>query len=127
MRTPNRPKTGRTMAPTPPKIGWTTRCSDPRRNTRADLHKPLKPLYVYTTDRRMPRTTVIILALLMFCASARGAQPSEHWAFKPITRPQPPAVSDGAWVRNPIDAFVLARLERENLKPVGEADKRTLI
>ena len=44
-----------------------------------------------------------------------------HWAFKKPTRPELPRVSDRDWVRNPVDAFVLARLEKENptdLKPL---------
>jgi len=38
-----------------------------------------------------------------------------HWAFTPPVRPVVPKVIDGGWVRNPIDAFVLARLEKEGL------------
>jgi hypothetical protein len=51
----------------------------------------------------------------------------QFWSFQPVHRPAPPQVSDRAWVRNPIDAFVLAKLEREGLKPSPEADKLTLI
>ena len=50
-----------------------------------------------------------------------------HWAFQPIVRPEPPVVRDRRWVRNPIDAFVLARLEAEGIGPSPEADRRTLI
>jgi hypothetical protein len=49
------------------------------------------------------------------------------WSFQPVQRPAPPEVSDRQWVRNPIDLFVLAKLEREGLKPAPEADKLTLI
>ena len=52
---------------------------------------------------------------------------SGHWAFRPNRRPTPPAVSDGAWVRNPIDAFVLARLEQEGLRPSPEAPSHALM
>ncbi len=51
----------------------------------------------------------------------------DHWAFRAPTRPEPPQVADAAWVRNPIDRFVLARLEKEGLPPSPEADKVTLI
>jgi mono/diheme cytochrome c family protein len=51
----------------------------------------------------------------------------DHWAFQPPKRLDPPAVRDRAWVRNPIDNFVLARLERENVKPSPEASKATLL
>lgn len=52
---------------------------------------------------------------------------SSHWAFQPIRQPRPPAVSDANWVRNPIDAFVLARLEREKIKPSPEASRTMLL
>jgi mono/diheme cytochrome c family protein len=52
---------------------------------------------------------------------------SGHWSFQPIEKPKPPVVSDSAWVRNPIDAFVLSRLEREGIRPSPEAEKTTLL
>src|SRR6185369_3286481 len=51
----------------------------------------------------------------------------EHWAFKPPVLPEVPRVKNSKWVRNPIDAFVLARLEREKIKPSSEADRVTLL
>lgn len=51
----------------------------------------------------------------------------KHWAFLNPVRPGLPFVKDKAWVRNPIDNFVLARLEQENLHPSVRADKTTLI
>lgn len=53
--------------------------------------------------------------------------PKEHWAFKPPVRPDPPMVSRSDWSQNPIDRFILARLEAEHLAPSPEADRRTLI
>ncbi len=58
---------------------------------------------------------------------AEGAQWQQHWSFIAPERPQPPAVSDPNWPRNPIDSFVLARLDRENLSALAEADRATLI
>jgi mono/diheme cytochrome c family protein len=53
---------------------------------------------------------------------------ADHWAFKvPAARPAPPAVRGSAWVRNPVDAFVLAKLEEKGLTPSPEADRRTLL
>jgi mono/diheme cytochrome c family protein len=52
---------------------------------------------------------------------------ANHWSFQPVVRPEVPAVQNAGWVRNPIDAFVLARLERDGLTPSPEADKVTLI
>ncbi len=60
-------------------------------------------------------------------AAGPAAVKSEHWAFQPITRPAEPAVKDGAWVRNPIDRFVLARLEAKGVRPSPEADRATLL
>ena len=57
-----------------------------------------------------------------------GSRPrAAHWAFVAPKRPAPPAVVRRAWVRNPIDAFVLARLEREGVEPSPEADRVTLL
>ncbi len=55
-----------------------------------------------------------------------GAPWEEHWSFAPLTRPPLPQVRSPEWVRNPIDRFVLARLEKEGLTPAREADRRTL-
>ncbi|MBO0800245.1 MAG: DUF1549 domain-containing protein, partial [Blastocatellia bacterium] len=56
-----------------------------------------------------------------------GAQWHEHWAYVAPKRPEPPQVKDSGWVRNPIDNFILARLEKEGLKPSPEAEKFTLL
>ncbi len=53
--------------------------------------------------------------------------PREHWAFKAPVRPPLPKVKNRQWARNEIDAFVLARLEKEGLAPSPEADKITLL
>ena len=51
----------------------------------------------------------------------------EHWAYRPMARPEPPAVGDPAWARNAIDRFILARLEAEGLAPVAPAGRRQLL
>jgi hypothetical protein len=65
------------------------------------------------------------LGLLLLPSLVCAAEP--HWAFVPPRRPDLPAVKERAWTRNPIDAFILARLEKEGLRPSAEADRRTLI
>ena len=50
-----------------------------------------------------------------------------HWAFKAPLRPRVPAVKDKKWARNPIDKFVLVRMEKEGLKPSPEAERTRLI
>ncbi|HEU4694415.1 MAG TPA: DUF1553 domain-containing protein [Vicinamibacterales bacterium] len=58
----------------------------------------------------------------------QGATWQRHWSFIPPKRPDlPKDLKDPKWVRNPIDAFVLQRLDREGLKPSAEADKATLL
>ncbi len=54
---------------------------------------------------------------------AAGGEWQEHWAFVPPRRPEPPAVQDAAWPKNDVDRFVLARLEREGLRPSAEAPR----
>lgn len=72
--------------------------------------KPLSPSEVDTLQRWI----------------AQGAPWEEHWAFVPPQPHAPPAVSRGEWVANPIDAFILARLEQHGLEPAAPADARTL-
>jgi hypothetical protein len=51
----------------------------------------------------------------------------QFWAFQPPVKHAPPAVRDVAWPRTPIDAFILAELEKRNLRPVARATPRELI
>jgi hypothetical protein len=57
----------------------------------------------------------------------QGAKWEMLWSFVPPKRPPVPEVKDPAWPRNPLDNFVLARLESEGLKPSPPADKATLL
>ena len=56
-----------------------------------------------------------------------GAKWGKHWSFEPPKKRELPAVKTGGWVRNGIDNFIVARLEKEGLKPQAEANKHTLI
>ena len=58
---------------------------------------------------------------------AEGAQYEPHWAFVAPLRPALPAVGDGAWSKNAIDAFVLANLETQGAKPSAQAEPQTLL
>jgi hypothetical protein len=49
------------------------------------------------------------------------------WSFQPVKPVAPPEVTNGAWVRSPLDRFILQRLEARHLPPADRADKRTLI
>ncbi|WP_165227525.1 DUF1553 domain-containing protein [Aquisphaera insulae] len=55
-----------------------------------------------------------------------GAEYQPHWSLIAPARPAPPKVKDESWVRNPIDRFILAKLEEAGLRPAPEADRRTL-
>lgn len=57
----------------------------------------------------------------------QGAPYEGHWAFLPLNSAPPPAVKDRTWVRNPIDQYILARLESEGIRPSPEADRPILI
>ena len=54
-------------------------------------------------------------------------QTRSHWSFRPLVRPEVPPVENGDWVRNPIDTFILARLEEAGLAPAPPADKAGLL
>jgi hypothetical protein len=78
----------------------------------------------------------LLLLLLPLSGPSRGddrpeppitADERNHWAFKKPLRSDPPRVSDAKGVRNPIDAFLLARLEKEGLRPAPPADRATLL
>jgi hypothetical protein len=56
----------------------------------------------------------------------QGAPWEKHWAFLAPERPTTPQVDHDGWQRNPIDAFVLARMQAAGLRPAPEADRRTL-
>jgi hypothetical protein len=57
---------------------------------------------------------------------AQGAPWEPHWSFIKPERPALPAVKNLAWIRTPVDRFILARLEAAGLAPSPEADRRTL-
>ena len=86
-------------------------------------------------ERLTPAQTARILAWIDGGASwpdGVGVAPGQgqvkrHWAYVAPAHTTPPAVQRKNWVRNPIDNFVLARLEKEGLKPSAEASKETLI
>jgi cytochrome c553 len=56
-----------------------------------------------------------------------GGVGKQHWAFQPVKKPELPAVKNAAWVKNPVDNFVLAKLEASGMEPNTPADKAVLI
>jgi len=57
----------------------------------------------------------------------QGAAWGKHWAYETLQRPTAPVVKDQSWCRNEIDRFILARLEKEGMKPAPRAARETLI
>ena len=88
-------------------------------------------------DGRLDDTSLEILAKwinigLPYPIQDDDAQPvsetaTDYWAYRPLKRPQVPSVRSSDWVRNPIDAFILAKLEANSLTPAAPAGKLTLI
>ncbi|OYW74429.1 MAG: hypothetical protein B7Z37_17850 [Verrucomicrobia bacterium 12-59-8] len=73
---------------------------------------------------------VLISAALLLAAPFLAAEEYENatpWSYQRIQRPATPAVKDTAWPRDDIDRFILARLEKDNLHPLGDASRLTLI
>ncbi len=74
-----------------------------------------------------------LLGVALFGAVVYSAEPTftpaqrSWWALQPVTASAPPSVKNRAWVKTPIDAFVLAQLEAKNLKPNPGADRITLV
>src|SRR5438270_8204594 len=94
--------------------------------------------------RRTFLQAVVLIAALGVCPSAIYAgdplpkelarydaliKPADrkHWAFQPVQRPAVPVVKNVDWVRNSIDAFVLARMEAKGWRPAPAAEPRALL
>jgi hypothetical protein len=95
----------------------------------------------------MTRLAILLVAILLVAFAAVGlaagrddapklegytdpvisAEEKSHWSFLPPVRPEIPAVKNQKWVRNPVDAFILAKLETAGMTPAPEADRLTLI
>jgi hypothetical protein len=72
----------------------------------------------------------VFLSLPLFPAEAtRAFTPAQksYWAFQPVKKPPLPSVKNNAWVKTPIDAFILAKLEEKNLQPNAPAGRLTLL
>ena len=90
------------------------------RVTTADPDQAMPPAGV---GKRLTDVEVSILKQWI----AEGADYTRHWAYVAPVRQPLPAVSQPAWPKNPIDYFLLARLDREGLKAAAEADRPTLL
>ena len=84
----------------------------------ADLRMPPK-----TSGKSLSAGEVAVLKRWI----EEGAPYEGHWAFAPPVRPELPAVKNRGWCRNPIDFFILAKLESNGLEPSPEAERATLL
>jgi Protein of unknown function (DUF1553)/Protein of unknown function (DUF1549) len=108
------------------------------------MAKPVPPVEILRAIRRATRLLVPCLFLLVMspiilivrgddtpspAVKEKAITPADrqHWSFVPPARPEVPRARKTGWVRNPIDSFVLRRLEENGLEPAPEADKATLI
>ncbi|MBL9185307.1 MAG: DUF1553 domain-containing protein [Verrucomicrobiaceae bacterium] len=83
----------------------------------------------------MPSSALSLCALpisvvLLLGASAFAAEKYDNptpWSYQRLQRPAIPTTKDTAWPKDDLDRFILARLEKENLRPIGDASRATLI
>ena len=68
-----------------------------------------------------------LMAILCAAATPRVLGAGELWSLRPPIRPAVPKVRDAGWVRTPVDAFVLAELEKRGLRPAPPTERATLI
>ncbi|MBI3880104.1 MAG: DUF1549 domain-containing protein [Verrucomicrobia bacterium] len=99
---------------------------------RADKGELLRRIFSHDADDQMPppETKLTLTAQQKETLKkwiAAGADYKPHWSFVPPKQVAPPLVKQKGWVQNPIDNFVLARLETEKLKPSPSADDFTLV
>jgi len=66
-------------------------------------------------------------AAIVHAAAGDAGPRGKHWPYRALQRPATPEVNRSDWPANPIDAFILARLEAAGLQPAPPADRRTLI
>ena len=75
--------------------------------------------------------TIVLLVLgfgsFLYASEPFDAEARAHWAFQKVARPEVPQIQSREWARNPVDAFVAAELEKQNIAPGPPADKRTLL
>src|SRR5688572_22139356 len=95
-----------------------------RRHSRGSMRKlPYPNLIPLGPGGRVPAA---VLAVVLHSASGLAAGEA-WWAYRDLVSPAVPEVKGSAWVRNPIDAFILSRLEARGLAPAGPAPRAALL
>lgn len=90
---------------------------------RVNAEKPAMRMPPAASDRKLTKQQIELLRQWI----DQGANWQVHWAYDPPKRPELPLIKDKAWTKNPIDHFVLAKLEGESLQHAPAADKTTLL
>jgi hypothetical protein len=75
----------------------------------------------------MRRITISLVPLFLVASAVSAGEKAPHWAFLPPQGPPVPRVADRAWVRTPVDAFILARLEQAGIRPSSAIDRPGLL
>ena len=72
---------------------------------------------------------IILFTAALGQAEEAGPDPEQgrHWPFTPLGQVTPPVVTQTNWVSNPVDAFILAKLEAKGIEPAPLAMRRTLV
>ena len=76
----------------------------------SDVSTKMRPT-LYRYGPAMIYRLAIACLILLTAHSALSGEDVEHWAFQPVEKPSLPEVNNKAWIKNPIDFFILARLE----------------
>jgi hypothetical protein len=102
------------------RLGWTDQASGANRRAPASPASPAAEAVASASEAPWtPRPTRPL--------PEKTARFASHWSYQRVGNPTPPAVRGAGWVRNEVDAFILARLEQEGIAPAPEADRRTLL
>ncbi|MBE7497371.1 MAG: DUF1549 domain-containing protein [Verrucomicrobiaceae bacterium] len=91
-------------------------------------HSWFKPPGLKSHSRCALQISAVVL--LLACFSLQAAEKYDNptpWSYQRLQRPAIPTTKDTAWPKDELDRFILARLEKENLRPIGDASRATLI
>lgn len=88
----------------------------------------MKIRYVLLGSLSLAAGLTVAMAAEIQSSAAKPASPAQSWwSYQPVKRPDVPAVQQKSWVRTPIDAFILSRIEAKGLRPSPDADRATFI
>ena len=109
-------QTGKVLTPGDPKRSLILQMVSPQ----GDPHMP--------PNGQLTKAEIAEITQWIATLKPTGSTPGrEHWAFRKLTRPAPPSVRQSDWVRTPVDAFILARLEEKRWMPSPSADRIDLV